>query len=420
MSELRYRRPDEATSATVDRPQRPGSPYQQSRRTELPSDARPARDDSDGYDADADFKHPVQKPPGYLPDDNGGNSASRATLRWRGDRETRHGDHAEGTDLPRREGLVEKPLPRETEQGDPPWAVVDRPDFHNPTDQYSPDRYGDPLTRPDGSRIPCFDGPPRREQTRQGWPGDCGIIAALGAVAAYQPEELTRRIRPREDGSYQVTLSETRISGGISEPTGREIELTVSPELPIKDNDPASPACARIQKETGWCTVAEKAFAGVEQTWTAERQAAWEADWAGLCAQDQADNVKTPRSGPAPTGYLRLNEGTTPWERAEALTQLTGQPAVVREFPADRDEWAINRVIRDQLTDSKPVLVNSRPEAYRGEVLPHGLAAEHVYEVTGVEKGKIILRNPWNHKHPQPMETDEFARNMSSYYSTLI
>jgi hypothetical protein len=42
-----------------------------------------------------------------------------------------------------------------------------------------------------------------------------------------------------------------------------------------------------------------------------------------------------------------------------------------------------------------------------------------VYEVTGVEKGKIILRNPWNEDHPQPMETDEFARNMSRYYSTL-
>src|ERR1700722_8326940 len=125
MSELRYRRPDEVTSAAAaDRPQRQDSPYQQSRRTELPSDARPARDNSDDYDADADFKHPVPKPPGYLPDDNGGNATGRATLRWRGDRETRHGGHAEGTDLPRREDLAEKTLPREGEQGDTPQMVV--------------------------------------------------------------------------------------------------------------------------------------------------------------------------------------------------------------------------------------------------------------------------------------------------------
>jgi len=43
-----------------------------------------------------------------------------------------------------------------------------------------------------------------------------------------------------------------------------------------------------------------------------------------------------------------------------------------------------------------------------------------MYEVTGVEQGKIILRNPWNDDHPEPMETDEFARNMSRYYSTLM
>lgn len=420
MSELRYRRLDEATLATADRQQHQDSPYQQDRHAGRKPDTQPVRDYSDGYDADAGFKHPIPKPLGYLPDDTGGNAASRATLRWRGDRDARHADHAEGSDLPWHEDAVEEPFPREGEQGDPPRTVVDRPDFHDPNDQHSPDRYGDPLTRADGSRIPCFDGPPRREQTRQGWPGDCGIIAALGAVAAYQPDELTRRIRPQEDGSYQVTLSEARTSGGVSEPTGRDIELTVTQELPVSGSEPGTPACAKIQDGAAWCAVAEKAFAGVDQTWTAERWTAWETDWAELCAQDQADNVKTPRSGPAPTGYLRLHEGSTPWERAEALTQLTGRSATVREFPVGHDEWLTNRIIRDQLSSGKPVLVSSRPKTHERETLPHGLKASHVYEVTGVEKGQIILRNPWNKDHPQPMETDEFARNMSRYYSTLL
>jgi hypothetical protein len=76
--------------------------------------------------------------------------------------------------------------------------------------------------------------------------------------------------------------------------------------------------------------------------------------------------------------------------------------------------------MREQLADGKPVLVSSRRKAHEREFLPYGLEAGHVYEVTGIEMGRIILRNPWNKDHPQPMETDEFARNMNRYYSTLV
>ncbi len=146
----------------------------------------------------------------------------------------------------------------------------------------------------------------------------------------------------------------------------------------------------------------------------------WLDGWATLCAQDVADSdVPNPRFGPAPDGYARLNQGTSPWERAEALTHLTGEESVVREFPAGPEEWLINRIIRGQLEESKPVLVTSRQQANKNEALPHGLEPAHVYEVTGVEKGKILLRNPWNKDHPVPMETDEFARNIQPLYVTL-
>jgi hypothetical protein len=430
MSELRYRRPDQVTAPGSDEPQRRDPPdrgQEITERTEInarpAADARPARDGG-GYDADAEFKRPIPKPPGYLPDDTGGRASVWAALRRRGDRVAepsgRH-DPVEITKPARREASAGAPRLREgNDSGDAPRAVVDRPDFRDPLDDRSPDRYGTPLTRSDGTRIPCLNGPPHREQTRQGWAGDCGIIATLGAVAAYRPEEIARRVLTQEDGSYQVTLSEAGGSGGVTEPTGREIELTVTPELPVYDENPGTPACAKTEDGTAWCAIMEKAFAGIDQAWTTQRRVAWMDDWAGICAQDQADNAEEPRSGPAPTGYARLHQGTTPWERAEALTQLTGQPAVVREFPTGRDEWTINRIIRTQLADGKPVLLGSRKLRPEEEVLPHDLEDEHVYEVTGVEKGKIILRNPWNHKHPEPMETDEFARNMSRYYSTLV
>jgi hypothetical protein len=424
MSELRYRRPDEVTAPAPDGPRRQDSPRQDRENSERTGvGVRPDRNDG-GYDPDAEFKRPVPKPPGYLPDDTGGRASVWAALRRHGDRvaepSQRH-DPVEVADPARRQASAGAPRLREgDDRGDAPRAVVDRPDFRDPLDERSPNRYGIPLTRSGGTQIPCLDGPPRREQTRQGWAGDCGIIAALGAVAAHQPEEIARRVRPQEDGSFQVTLSEARGSDKVTEPTGRDVELTVTPELPVYDENPDTPACAKTQKGTAWCAIMEKAFAGLDQTWTIQRRVAWLGDWAGMCAQDQADNAKKQRSGPAPTGYVRLHQGTTPWERAEALTQLTGQPAVVREFPTGRDEWHINRIIRAQLADRKPVLVGSRKLRPDEQVLPHGLEDGHVYEVTGVEKGKIILRNPWNRKHPEPMETDEFARNMRSYYSTLM
>jgi hypothetical protein len=432
MSELRYRRPDEAAASAPDKaaasaPDEAGhqdSPVEDredSERTGI--DVRLDRSDG-GYDPDAAFKRPVSKPPGYLPDDTGGRASVWAALRRRGDKVTepspRH-DPVAVADPAWWEASAGVPrLPEGEADGDAPRADVDRPDFRDPLDDRSPDRYGTPLTRPDGTRIPCLNGPPRREQTRQGWAGDCGIIATLGAVAAHMPEEITRRVLPQEDGSYQVTLSEARGSGGVTEPTGREIKLTVTPELPVYDENPGTPACAKTEEGTAWCPIMEKAFAGVDQTWTTQRRVTWMDAWAGMCAQDQADNAEEQRSGPAPTGYVRLHQGTTPWERAEALTQLTGQPAVVREFPTGRDEWTINRIIRAQLTDDKPILVSSRPKTHEDEHMPHRLEAKHVYEVTGVEKGKIILRNPWNYRHPEPMETEEFARNMRRYYSTSM
>lgn len=435
MGELRYRHPGDATAPVPSAP-RPGDtdhrraapdagrPTDDRASDGVATGARTAQDRPGGYDADAQFKRAVPKPEGYLPGDTMGSAAAVAAVRrvadaWRGARSDPDGV----SDLRRRRNPAEAPSLREgadSDSRDVLRTVVGRPDFDDPRNDHRPDRYGQPLTRPDGSTVPCLDGPPRRDQTRQGWAGDCGIIAALGAVAACQPEEIARRIQPQQDGSYRVRLSETERHGGVTEPTGRDVELTVTHELPVYDRDPSKPAGAKTEDGASWCAVFEKAFAGLDQTWSPERWGSWERDWAGLCAEDGAGKVENPRSGPDPNGYIRLHQGTTAWERAEALTQLTGRPAKAREFPSGRDEWTINRLIRTQLEDGKPVLVSSRPKEHRREVLPHGLKASHAYEVTGIEKGKIHLRNPWNKDHPEAMETDEFARNMSPYYSTLI
>ena len=362
------------------------------------------RNGVDRYDADAEFKRGIPRPPGYQPDDTGRLSPRSGAV--------------PSSELHHERPPAEIPR-RDIDRGDTPRAYVDRPAINDPFDNRPPDRYADPLTRADGTRIPCFNGPPRREQAAQGWAGDCGLIAALGSVAAHRPGDITGRVRPEQDGTYTVSLSEARRTDCGAAPTGRGIDLTITGEMPVYDEDPATPACAMTEEGTAWCPVVEKAFAGVDQTWATERRVAWLDGWASLCAQDQADNVKNPRSGPAPDGYVRLHQGTTPWERAEILTHLTGQESVVRQFPAGPEEWRINRIIRAQLEDSRPVLVSSRAKAHNQESLPHDLEPAHVYEVTDVDKGRIVLRNPWNYKHPEPMETDEFVRNMQLCYVTL-
>ena len=352
----------------------------------------------------------MPKPPGYLPDDTGRLSPRSGAP---GRPMEMHHDERAPREMPRPTEA------RDLDEVDSPRALVERPAIHDPFSKDSPDRYGDPLTRPDGTRIPCFNGPPRREQTRQGWAGDCGIIAALGSVAAHRPDDIVSRVHPLPDGTYRVSLSETRRTDCGATPTGRNIDLTITQDMPVHDGDPDTPACAKAQDGAAWCPVMEKAFAGVDQTWAVQQRVAWLDDWSSICAGDHESGAKNPRSGAAPDGYVRLNQGTSPWERAEALTQLTGQESVVREFPAGPEEWRINRIIRTQLEESKPVLVSSRGQSHEHDRLPHRLEPAHVYEVTGVEKGKIVLRNPWNKDHPEPMETDEFARNLRPCYVTL-
>ena len=126
---------------------------------------------------------------------------------------------------------------------------------------------------------------------------------------------------------------------------------------------------------------------------------------------------RIPRSGPPPDGYVRLNQGSTPWDRAELLTQLTGKESVVRSIPPrDAD---VTRVLTRQLRDRKPVLAASRSGRYEDEKLPNELQPAHAYEVVAVEAGKIVLRNPWHEDHPERMTPAEFSENMEPNYTTL-
>ncbi|TDC82573.1 C2 family cysteine protease [Actinomadura sp. 7K507] len=298
--------------------------------------------------------------------------------------------------------------------------IVDRPDFQDPGEDPAdvPDRYGTPLERSDGTRTPLFDGEPTREQTKQGDLGDCGVIASLGALAAHFPEVIRDCVRETDNGNYQVRLHEAKysMSNRRYEPTGRPITLTVTSDLPVYDQQPNHPAFAN-STSTGaaWAPVLEKALAGVDQTWDGERRKKQTRIW----------NARG-NPGDAPTGYVRLNQGSDAGDRAELLTQLSGRPATVVQFPTGYDHRgrSADRQLREEITDrlagNKPVLVGTRKLNVGETALPKKLSDGHVYEVTKVDdQGKLHLRNPWNRKHPEPMSIQEFKAGVRPRYTTL-
>ncbi|MGQ4358664.1 hypothetical protein [Streptomyces sp. SAS_272] len=295
-------------------------------------------------------------------------------------------------------------------------SVVDRPDIHNPQALNArPDRYGNPLEREDGTRVPLFDGPPRREQTRQGGIGDCGMISTMGAVAGHLPDTIRDVVRERDDGAYEVTLHETKYAASRDryEPTGRPVRLTVTSELPVFSEVPDRAAFARTAEVgVAWPAILEKAIAGVDQTWDDERRAKWDR--------------QHPTADAGTQGYVRLDNGSYGNERAEVLTQLTGRPSSVVEFPSGYDmqgrsaDRQLIEDIRGKLADNCPVLVGTVSRERSEAPLAKDLISGHAYEVTEVDdRGLFHLRNPHNINHPEELTVSEFKKYIKPSYVTL-
>ncbi len=260
-------------------------------------------------------------------------------------------------------------------------------------------------------------GCPRREDAEQGALDDGWLIAVLGAIAGHLPGQINRRVVERPDGCYGVALAEARRTASGAVPTGRTIELSITPDLPVYDHSPAEPAYAKAD-HAAWAAIAEKAFAGVDASWTARRRGQWAADWDRICAADAADpRLARPRRGAPPTGYVRLGNSGTAFDQAEALTQFTGREAAVRQLPARRGP--IRRALRRQLHARKPVIVTMRAEAFPGEILPGRLITAQAYEIIAVRWRTAILRNPWGFHHPEPVPLGAVARYARRGYATL-
>jgi hypothetical protein len=312
----------------------------------------------------------------------------------------------------RRGETVEPPgTPREVNLLDHP------PEHHDVYDNtMGPTRRADVLREgPDGPR-PLFDGPPDRSQVAQGRLGDCGVMATMSAVAAHRPDVVERCVRESGEG-YEVELHRVERRGDMYEASGETIRLQVPSDLPVFEEAPDRPAFAQVP-EAAWPAVLEQAIAGLDQARTPEQRAEWDATWNRIKQARNADREATGEpplpDGPTPTGYARLNQGTTPREQAELLSQLTGESSEVRRFPTGQSgDIELASDLRRQLDENKPVIVGTRSLKPEEHELPSRLVPTHVYEVTSVEDGKVHLHNPWGFRHPEPVTVAEFREFFS-------
>ncbi|MEU8326949.1 hypothetical protein [Micromonospora sp. NPDC048839] len=297
-------------------------------------------------------------------------------------------------------------------------VVADRVTLPAPKKNQVVPEYGQARDPRTGQPAPLFDGPPRREQVRQGLLGDCGMLASAAAVAGYRPDVIAQLFQPNPDGTVDVLLHESTLLGNAINPTGRRLRITVQPDVPLRSGNNGVTAYAdQSANGSSWASLLEKALAAVDRTWSAERHVQWQRDW--LSWQRPPDPHMA-----APTGYARLNVGSRPRMQAELLTQLTGVPSRAAMF--DRTpgrEAAVEARLAALLAAGSPVITGTKSEdryplAIRKR-LPHGLYAGHAYEMVAVSKGQVQLRNPWNKDHPTPMTVREFLDLMDPEYAYL-
>ncbi|GIJ29647.1 hypothetical protein Vqi01_48090 [Micromonospora qiuiae] len=278
--------------------------------------------------------------------------------------------------------------------------------------------YGQAVDSRTGQPAPLFDGPPRREQVRQGMLGDCGMLASIAAVAGHRPAALAQLFQRNPDGTVDVLLHESTLLGDAMKPTGRRLRITVRPDVPLRSGTNGATAYAdQSQNGSAWASLLEKALAAVDRTWTARQHEQWQTDWRSWHSKDHPHQA-------APAGYARLNVGSTPRMQAQLLTQLTGAPSRSSVFDSRPGQEArVAQRLAALLAAGSPVITGTKPEqAYPQAIrqqLPFGLVPGHAYEVVAVSNGQVSLRNPWNRSHPAPMPVRDFLDLMSGYHAHL-
>ena len=211
---------------------------------------------------------------------------------------------------------------------------------------------------------------PSADDIDQGGTGDCYFLAALGAVAEVDPGIVRRMVRRNPNGTYTVSFHPRGAWDVESDDT---FEVTVIPEFANGLNEPPSNA------DEFYMQIIEKAW-----------------------AQHGGGYDKVASSRPA-----------------IALEMITGHESsgshigLLSSFDPIEDALAEGRAVTasTDLTGNTPTV--RLPDGSSAEV---EISGQHVFMVTGVRDGMIVVRNPWGGVNAEFLLTlHQFRANFSRY-----
>ncbi len=202
----------------------------------------------------------------------------------------------------------------------------------------------------------------RGEDVVQAGLRDCGVAASIAAVAHTHPETVRERVRPRDDGTVEVTLRDpatsqdrvVRVASGFPRATIERDGQVFEQDLHLETD------------ATSWPAFQEKAVAATRRE-----------------------------------GYRTLNEGLPDADSIRSvMEEVSGRDAEVVSLGSDGDPER-DRALLGELASGRPAVVpnvgDSSPDSVRRSA---NLIDHHVYWVQGVEDDCVKLRNPWGMTHP--------------------
>ena len=220
---------------------------------------------------------------------------------------------------------------------------------------------------------------------KQGFLGDCNLLAPAAAIARANPEAIRRLISKNADGSYSVTLysADTFMSGA----TPHTFRVTSQ----FYTDKSGAPVYAK-QGDTGaagpelWVMLIEKAFARARGSYGNAAGALWDREGLELLTGNTASEFD-------------VDDGT----EAELLTRLSdalkSKQAVTANTSTSRwKDWR-------------------RSSAEEAEVSRHNIKLSHAYSIESVDPGAktVNLRNSWGHAHLTNLPVAVFRKYFHSW-----
>jgi len=215
----------------------------------------------------------------------------------------------------------------------------------------------------------------------QGGIGDCYFMSSLATVAQQKPETIQNMIRKNDDGTYTVSLYEKRPWYKPFGPEFTKKEVTVTPDLPVRDGNPvfAQTGDAAGDQRELWVGLIEKAYAQEHGSYKSI---------VGGYGSNAMEEITGKSSSTYSPGNLTIQQLADMHQKGLGITASSAA------------DYKLGPIDLPDTVSKDPLYKNGT------------LVANHEYWVSNVDvkNNKVELRNPWGFEPPVTLTMDEFKR----------